>query len=466
MNEAKMIRPVKQRILSIILVVLIFMTALSGCKTDIPIESPPPTDITQTPEVTPTPATPTPTPTPEDVFIPFEERTEIIFGARYVHPSIIPAVAKYNEESGTHRITIVDYKQYDTGDNDWVGSIDVLEQEIKNGTAPDILDVSSMPYEKWAVRGVFVDLYPLIDLDPEINRNDFIESVLKTVEINGGLYQVFDSFGVNTIVGNPSVLGESTGWTIRELVSLLDKNTRARWPLGLQSKDDILRDFILMNIGSFIDWSTGTAHFDRSDFVELLKFANRFPTDWPGYNDPIWNQNLITEKRQIIQLLPLFYFTRTFGEFIELFGGEVVFKGYPVETGSGNIVSIESSFAITSSCLEVEAAWEFIRMFLTEEGQRERIYAGYHLMPTNKVVFNEELQQAIDNPIEGISQEEANQITVMVNTVTNATFSRTKALEDIIIEHARDYFNRRITADEAARRIQSGVTAYMSGQEE
>ena len=456
------------RIVSIALAVFMLVSVLAGCMNeDIPTEHPPPPQM-QSPEDTPTPATPppTPSPTPEDVFIPFEERTELIFGARYVHPSIIPAVARFNETSGTHRITIVDYKQYDSNENDWIGSIDVLAAEIIDGTAPDIIDVSIMPYQQWAANGAFVDLYPLIDADPGINRSDFIESVLKTVEINGGLYQVFDSFGINTIVGNPSVLGENTHWTIGELVSIINKNQRARWPLGLQAKDDILRDFILMNASSFIDWSSGTAHFDEGDFVELLKFANRFPTDWPGYNDPIWNQNLIAEKRQIMQILPLNYFTGTFSELCELFGGDIIFKGFPVETGSGNLVSIESGLAILAGCSEVEAAWEFIRMFLTEEGQRERIYAGSHLMPTNKVVFNEELQQATQNSDGGISEKEAEQITVMVNTVTNAGFSITRTLEDIIRKNASDFFIWRISALEATRRIQNSVLDYMSEQEE
>jgi len=450
------------RILSIILTVVMFITVQSGCKNDTPedIETPP-VETLPPPVITPTP---TPTPTPEDVIIPFEERTELIFGARYVHPSIRPAVTKFNETSGTHRITIVDYSHYDSHENDWMGSIDQLALEIAEGTAPDIIDVSSVPYVQWAARGEFVNLYPLIDADPEINRSDFIESIIKTVEVNGGLYQAFDSFGINTIIGSSSILGEDTQWTLSELTSVIGRNRRANWPLGFQSKDDILRDFIIMNANDFIDWTSGTAQFDSSEFTELLKFANTFPKDWPGYNDPIWNQNLISTGRQIMQLLPFYYFNHSAGDLRELIGDDIVFKGYPVETGFGNIVNIESGLAITAGCEEIDAAWEFLRMFLTQEGQRERIYAGTHLMPVNKVVFDEEMSQELEDPVGGINQYEADNIIAMVNSVTRLSYSGPRAIEDIIRENAKEFFDRRITVTEAARRIQTGVTDYLEEQ--
>jgi len=387
-----------------------------------------------------------------------EEKTELIFGARFVHPSIRPAVTRFNAISRTHYITIVDYSHYDSNDNNWTGSIDQLEMEIRTGNAPDIFDVSLLPYELWAARGEFVDLYPLIDADPELIRRDFIDSVLKAAEINGGLYQAFDSFGISTITGNPAQLGEDSGWTTEQFLSTIRRYPRARYPLGFQTKSFALNDFILMNANSFIDWDTGTAHFDRSDFTELLRFVNSFPFDWPGYNDPIWNQNLIATGRQIMQLYLFYYFNHDFTDLRETFGGEIVFKGFPRETGSGNLVVIESGLAILSASKEVEAAWEFIRMFLLEEEQRERFYAGTHLIPTNKIVFYEELQQAIENPDVGMSQDEFDHITDMINSVTSLVFSKTKPIEDIINEVAAEYFNRRITVTEATRRIQNRVT--------
>ena len=65
-----------------------------------------------------------------------------------------------------------------------------------------------------------------------------------------------------------------------EFKAVLDANPDADIPLGnWLTKTDFLNTVVSQSIDEYIDWKNSTAHFNTDSFIQLLEFANTFPTE-------------------------------------------------------------------------------------------------------------------------------------------------------------------------------------------
>jgi ABC-type glycerol-3-phosphate transport system substrate-binding protein len=279
-------------------------------------------------------------------------------------------------------------------------------------------------------------------------------------------------------------------------------------PLGQGlTKESFLLQSVVMNMDEFVNWGAGTAHFDTGGFAQLLEFANTLPVDfdWGEENwfDP---DELIASGRQIVMQHWVNEFLMT-QRYAAIFGGEIVFKGFPTESRNGNVLSIGSGLAMTTRCANKDGAWAFMRTILTEDWQRENSRWSF---PTNRVVFDEILADAMHQEyftdeegnqvpipkmsfqmarpmpaggavvsrssvvmggsgddgmisIYALTQAQADQIMALINSVSG-TFNYDEALLTIIREGAADFFTGRSSAQDAARIIQSRASIYVAEQ--
>jgi ABC-type glycerol-3-phosphate transport system substrate-binding protein len=403
------------------------------------------------------------------------ERRILTFGTLNYNSTRRYVVDQFNSNSLTHRIHVIDYSLYNTDDDYTAGTLR-LATEIITGNAPDILDIwGGIPFQTLVTKDVLIDLYPFLDTDPEINRSSMIENILMASEIDGSLYRIVPSFSIGTIYGHPSVLGSYPGWNIDEFAAVLEANPQADVPLGFWTTNIWLLSVVFMySMEEYIDRVSGTADFENDNFVRLLELANTFPSEF--VSDMVVSQmELFAAGRQIMDMGSIGSLD-ILQTFLTVFDGEVVFKGFPTENRDGNVFHPSTSLAITRNCSDVDAAWEFVRMFLTEDYQRDILPSW--TLPVNNDVFEEKLNDAMNPPgawlivgdgeddkieLQGFSQENVDMLRDTVNNITRMScFDDT--LWNIISETAIDYFNGRHTAQDAARIIQSRVTIYLSEQ--
>ena len=400
--------------------------------------------------------------------------------------SLRSAVVDFNRSNSTYRIQMRDYAEFNTED-DWSAGLTRLTTEIITGRIPDIIDVSNLPFKQYVARGLLEDLYPFIDSDPRLNRTDFVESVFRAVESNGGLYQIFPSFAVTTMLGHPSILGEEPGWNMTEFRNVLRANPQADLPLGQgMIKTSFLQQALSVSMDEYVDWAAGMCYFDSDGFIQLLEFANTFPAeiDYERIEWLDWDE-LILSGRQIMmqQWVGDFNSTRWVNA---LFGGDIVFKGFPAESRKGNSLSIfGGSLAMSSTSTNKEGAWEFMRTILSEDWQRSNSWG----FSTNKAVFDDRLkdimtpQTYIDedgNEVEystssmsmgggamielfAMTQAEADRILALIDSVSG-TVTYDERLMTIVNEGAEDFFNGQRSAQDAARIIQSRAAIFISEQ--
>ena len=415
-----------------------------------------------------------------------EGKTVLTLASVFNSHHLEKAVREFNAASDIYYIEYINYSEYITDDNILAGQAKLIT-EITLGAIPDILDLSDLPFVTWAHKGLFEDLYPFIDADSELSRNDIIENVMRLLETDGRLYRITTEFIISSLTGHPSVLGESMGWTMDEFFSVIVDNPGADVPLGAWfSKVDFLWWYVQMNPDLFINRQEGVCNFDSDEFIRLLTLINNLPISESSENT-FWVE-MIAQGRQIIssQMVMGFLSIKTDKT---IFGGDVVYKGYPMNEGIGNIINSYNMLAMSSSCTDKDGAWEFIRMFLTEDWQRENLW-GTYVFATNKTVFYEKAEEAMTpeykndsdgNRIEipkstnsfedgttlelyALTQDEINQITELIDTASFLSADIDRDLGMIVYESASNFFAGVSTAEDTARVIQNRVSIYLSEQ--
>jgi len=407
------------------------------------------------------------------------ERILLTLATFNTNTTIRNAVVEFNRTSATHRIQVVDYSRYSTGD-DFFAGLTRLTTEIIAGRVPDIIEISDLPYQHYAARGLLMDLYSFIDEDPELSRSDLVEDALRAIEIDGELPFVFSTFGIATVIGDPAVLGATPGWTMDEFRATLDANPQADVPMGSWlTREAFLMTAFGLGMHNFVDWVAGTVNFDGGDFAALLEIAITFP---PQPTEEAWARGdvewdwvdegeLIATGRQIMDNFHMWDFQAA-QRAISLFGGDFVFKGFPTENRNGHSFYPSLSFAITTSSIDPDGAWDFVRNFLTEDFQQDYTWLGF---PTNRAVFENEMEAAmtpseydvtIDWGWGGMAEEPLTQAQVdrILDLIASmaGTIGQHRDLMEIVEESADEFFTGQITAQDAARFVQGRAAIYVS----
>ncbi|MCL2821348.1 MAG: extracellular solute-binding protein [Oscillospiraceae bacterium] len=403
------------------------------------------------------------------------ERTVITLSTIWLDHLIRNQIVNFNRTNPTYRIHVNDYSEFNNED-DWGAGLTRLSTDIIAGNIPDILDVSNLPFKQYVARDLLIDLYPLLDADTDIGREDLMEAVFRAAEMEGQLFRIFPSFYITSLVGHPDVVGPGMGWNWEEFTAVMNANPQADMPLGpWVTRENFLSSAIYVNIDEYVNWATGEVNFDTPSFIQLLEFSNRFPEDIDRGDGGFYMEesDMIASGRQIMASAYIGDF-RTIQQYHYMFGGAIAYKGFPTESGNGNSLGIGSSLAITARSSQKDGAWEFMRGILSSDWQDENISWNF---PTNKKSFDNQVQRALDDDSShGISwgpgmEMELGRVTQadidLIKSLIDSTFgivSYDEALMNIINENTSDFFNGRSSAQDAARIIQSRVSIYVSEQ--
>lgn len=208
------------------------------------------------------------------------EKTKVTYGAFGVSGDMQARVNRFNQDNEQYHIEILDY--FD-GADPWgdqrAERMDAAKKrlfaDIAAGNAPDIWD-SSLPLDLYARKGMFEDLWPWIENDPDLGREKVMEHVLDCAALDGKLYQVCGSFLINTAVGMPDVVGDRTAWTMEDLLAAYDTlEPGAEIFCGYVSSRGLLYSLINEDLDRYVDWDTGACRFDSEEFKALLELCSR-----------------------------------------------------------------------------------------------------------------------------------------------------------------------------------------------
>ena len=410
-------------------------------------------------------------------------------------------IVKFNRSNDKYRIEVVDYSEYNNEENGYDAGLTKLNTEIMAGNIPDILDISSVNYVQLASKGLIEDLYPYIDADEELNREDFFENVLGAMEVDGKLCCTVPGFYIQAVMGASKVVGDTPGWTYDEFEAAL-----ASMPEGCEPFDQyVTRDLILQNclaleLENFVNWGTGECKFDSQEFIDLLNFAARFPEtfDWENYDYSTAEstQERIAQGKQMLVQASVYMIEDLFyNQYTESFGGDVTFIGYPTSSGTGNMLGIDGGgYAMSSKSEYKDEVWKFLRTFMTKEYQEENVWG----LSSRKDIFEEKAETAMtiqyqqdadgnfilddegekipipryvryneetgeNEEVYAIDKEQIDQLRELISS-TDRKANYDNDIFQIVYEESAAFFQGQKTAEDVAKLIQSKANIFVNEQ--
>lgn len=365
------------------------------------------------------------------------------------HTSELDAmVGQFNE---THTDCIVEVSYYPEN------AYDRLCTEIMAGGGPDVLNLFglSLPPDS----SYLEDLYPYIDADGALDRDDFVPTVLSSLEVSGALRSIPATYEVTTLTARASDVDNAEQWTFDEMRDIL---ARQGGDVRLLPENWVRMEFLRwvasISAGTFIDWQIRTAHYDSPAFQEQLRFCAMLPGSYSYYDaDPNWKalaQLQVIQNPLVLQTISANY------------GQPFTFIGFPTEEGSGSFFQCTTlHLGISSASDKKELAWEFVRQALTAEYQRSLAERWY--LSVRSDVMEEQLQGEIapllpeDEENEPLDEAVVEQYRRLVSQPL-VFIGYNEELSGIILEEGEAYFNGQHTVEEAAKRIQNRVTLFLS----
>ena len=400
-------------------------------------------------------------------------------------------ILEFNRSNPDVRIVVEDYSQYATED-DYYAGVTKLNTQIISGNAPDIFVVNErLPMETYAAKGILQDLWPLIDADAELSREDLMTHFFDVLSVDGKLYQVVDSFSINSVVGRTDVIGTAESWSWNELQALRQDYPESYIFGETDIREWIMESAILRNVEQFVNWTTKECSFHTETFEGLLEFVAEFPEEF-NYDDFDWNDYgseglRMRMRRQLTCQANIggFDMVQYYNAMCE---GKANFIGYPTEEGTGSTFSCYNGLAISSTCKNLDAAWQFVRTILTEEYQTQEYMYQF---PTNKHSFEAYKQQMmtprwfetdpetgeeVEQPSNWYWFEEGDEVQIFTLTEaeydlfmdlyekTNVLSGGNEEISELIKEECQAFFAGEKTAKETANLIQDRVSLYVLEQ--
>ncbi len=305
------------------------------------------------------------------------EKKMLRLAVNYASYALRTRVIEFNKSSDTYRITIDDYSRFNNEDN-YNAGVEKLSSDIITGNVPDIFMLNSeMPYSTYAARGVFADLYELMDADPDFNRGDYLENIFEAFEYDGELVTLVPSVNIYTFAAKKELGENLVNWNLSDFVEFSKANPDMRMFDYDYSRSNFVQMFMTFCRDNFIDDTTGVCRFDSEEFRTLLEIAKSMPeqTIWETgeTNDPSFWQEYdarFKENRVLLAQTYVHDLNYSYKNMLNYtFNAEPVFVGFPSGSGNGAVIEVYEEYAIGADSDFKEGAWQFIKILLEPENQ-------------------------------------------------------------------------------------------------
>ena len=413
------------------------------------------------------------------------EQKIITYGTLYLDYYVRKQIIEFNRTNQEYRIEVKEYVTED-GMEGYGSGQEKMNSDIVSGKGPDIIELSGANLRMYAAKGILEDLYPYIDGDEEINREDYLPNVLKAFEVDGKLYTLPSRFYINTVLAKESKVGDRRSITLSEVMELAKELPEGAQIYEYATKSSILMNNIMMNMDEYVNWSTGECKFGSDEFIKALEFANQFDTEFD------YNPEEISRPEKIKQDLLLMSQTSisSMQEYIlyeAMFGEPMAFIGYPTTKENGSFISHDGSImAINAKSQYKDGAWKFIRQQLTKEAQESNTDRGGFGFPVMKSALDKQFEE--DMTEDYYEDENGNKVRSEKTTwgyenfsvkifaakdyeveavrslieSTDTMYQYDEKMIGIITEEANAFFEGQKSAKEVADIIQNRIQVYVN----
>lgn len=375
-------------------------------------------------------------------------------------------IARFNRQAEGFRLVPKSY--YD--EKNYQGGIDKLKEDLLAGVVPDILYLTELDYQLLANKGLFEDMRPWMENDPNFHSEDYMINFLESMAYKGRMERIGFQFSIEGVyMAKTKYLNGQTILTAQDVLSLDLPDGMSYW-YDAWGREMIFDGICHQQLGSFVDYANATCSFDSPEFISLLELINTVPGKQLPSDDYGCRDDRILFCQPNLGDLGDYHFAKEV-----LFGGEdVTLAGLTCSEGNGAMVYAGNTMAVSSVSAHKEEAWEFIKFCM----QAENCDANYGF-PINRAALEQAMTKDIQRDAEteiwtyvmdgvnveisAATQAEADELMVYLEGIKACTFADSKVIA-IVQEEAGKYFAGDQTVEACATAIQNRVSIYLAEQ--
>ena len=347
-------------------------------------------------------------------------------------------VSFYNQEARQYDIELVDYAQ--------LGGIEALINDAKTGKGPDIFLLKERTLFSSGLDTLCVDLLPLLDGDPQFKRETYLQSVLETSLLDGQLFALPVDFQIDTWVITQALDSVQAPFTMAEAKQLLSKADKTCvFSQGAWTRDDLLEWLARYAASSMVDVGQKQCSLREDGFTELLIESKSMPetAGATAADNGLLDYFILDRSTAYNPVI-------TANENTQL-------TGIPVNEGTGSLLSFGTQVGIFSSCDETEAAWEFVRLALSDDVQESCIH-----IPATEAHFQSWMEALREEASLSDSTEDKLCRLVAETNAVSGTFPEAEA---IIAWEAARYYDGLQSAEAAVFAMEQRIEDYLNSEE-
>ena len=400
-----------------------------------------------------------------------ETMTLVVLDRLFLSSYLEDAILDWNR---AHPECMIVVRDYFTGQhsNDWQQQEQATEEArkamamdiITGGTHPDLFDLTSLNAASLAVGGKLENLYPWLDADSELSRENFYPNVLQAQEIRGGLYEVVTNYSLLTATGFSSEVGSARSWD--ELLHLADSTDRCERLFTAESwsRMGFLQLLTDASGRKLVDWDNGECHFDSPYFLSILEAVMQLPEQAVEPEDYYSEQHSHADGEGLL----------TLSEYGDVWQGASAGRQY----GEGNYTIVglpelgsvlkpystlgAAALGMAADSQHKEECWAFLRTFYLNP----RPYAFGGAQGSLEESIQKELRQREQEGLMDKWPHAEADMRLFADAFTGASvlYRHDDAVWEIVQAEANRYFAGQISAEECAKAIQSRANIYLSEQ--
>lgn len=360
---------------------------------------------------------------------------------------VAEAMNQFNRASDTYRVEVETY-----------GSAQDLQLKLSAGDVPDLLYWDQGTLENGpsisllAKNGYLADLEPLFDADPELSTEDFIPNLLELAKSQAdGLYAMPIEFYYVTLTGQKEYVGDSTGWTVSDMIAAAQRLPEDMEVWEYMSQWDMLDMILRCNLSNFMDVGAGTCQFETQEFYDILNFSrDYFPSEVGEDYTPSGNAMLTGEGA----MGRVGQFASDVLRPLEEQGRTLI--GYPGAGDSGLSIIFYQEMSIFAQGSQQEGAWEFLRTLYSYDYQ----YGCWSAVRADAFSAREDWYLEVNGSCTKEESQAARELVYQATQLRETTYP----CSDLILEEVQAFFAGDKSAEETARLIQNRVEIYLAEQ--
>lgn len=338
-----------------------------------------------------------------------KQKKKLTLASNYLDLNVKNEILKFNKTNDSYRIEVADYSSYEDPSEQ-------INLDITSGKIPDIIDVAYMPKDLYIKKGFLTDLYPLMEKDGEIKKEDFIDTVRTALEHNGKLYCLPVSFRIEALAGPKKIFADNEGWSYEDMEKIYNDMPEGSSFMHNMTSEWFVQNMLSSQMDNFVNYDTGKVNLDSEEFINMIEFSKNFKDNkldtssddyimssgGPGSDIEIScndaSYELIRKGKVLLKLMEMY-------DFSDIQINEKLFKdqnGYNVisypSPDKNNTLSIcpsGNSFAISEKCEYKEGAWSFLQRLYTYKFQKENGGTALNGFPVRSDAMDKKIEYAM-----------------------------------------------------------------------